>query len=145
MKISKLQFLTVIALALVMFILPCTCKGDVYRQVPVVINILSNSGASVVNATSVVAEVNEYFRTNNWNVRFKVERVNENVTMGDSGDGDLTVAEGDTVVARGLLPTHPRWAALRRGGQFTETRPSLSKIEGRTVLQRRQSFMSSDI
>jgi len=101
MKISKLQFLTVIALALVMFILPCTCKGDVYRQVSVVINILSNSGASVVNATSVVAEVNEYFRTNNWNVRFKVERVNENVTMGDSGDGDLTVAEGDTVVARG--------------------------------------------
>jgi len=101
MKISKLQFLTVIALAMVMFVLPCSCNGEVYNQVPVVINILSNSGASVANATGVITEVNSYFRTNNWNVRFKVEKVNEDVTMGDSGDGDLTVAEGDTVVARG--------------------------------------------
>ncbi len=83
------------------FIFLNTSRAEVYQQVPVVINILSNSGANVANITNSIKLVNEYFKTNNWNVRFKVEKVHEDVTMGDDGDSNLTYAEGDAVVAAG--------------------------------------------
>jgi hypothetical protein len=143
MKSTKLLILTVIALALMMFAHPGVSHGDVYRQVPVVINILSNSGASVVNATSVVAEVNDYFRTNNWNVRFKVEKVNQNVTMGDSGDGDLTVAEGDTVVARGRAELTNQFGGKGIKITFAKT-PEVGSTTPGWSIHRNPSFVIKD-
>jgi len=60
---------------------------------PVVINILSNSGVQESTVSNIVGLVNDCFKSNGMNVRLVVRKINTGVQLGGVSSGDLNPAD----------------------------------------------------